>query len=138
MTPTRRRFLAVCGAALAVLVLFLLLPVVLNAVGGLEGMRATIASDEMFSLVAPGDIGVFYIAVITVNALIGIVAWLARKAGLGTRVVKTKGVGRRLSIVEGSPVDSQPAPSLTAWMQFTAPPGARRNDGHRVAASSIL
>ncbi len=53
---------------------FLLLPVVLNAVGGLEGMRATIASDEMFSLVAPGDIGFFYIAVITVNALIGIVA----------------------------------------------------------------
>jgi Na+/proline symporter len=53
---------------------FLLLPVVLGAVGGIDGMRATINSGEMFSLVAPGDIGFFYIAVITVNALIGIVA----------------------------------------------------------------
>jgi Na+/proline symporter len=52
---------------------FLLLPFVLDAVGGLDGMRATINSPEMFSLVAPGDIGVFYIAVITVNGLIGIV-----------------------------------------------------------------
>jgi len=53
---------------------FLLLPVVLNAVGGISGMKATIADEAMFSLVAPGDIGFFYIAVITVNALIGIVA----------------------------------------------------------------
>ena len=53
---------------------FLLLPVVLNAVGGISGMKATIADESMFSLVAPGDIGFFTIAVITVNALIGIVA----------------------------------------------------------------
>ncbi|GAB5534816.1 MAG: hypothetical protein Rubg2KO_10650 [Rubricoccaceae bacterium] len=53
---------------------FLLLPVVLSAVGGISGMRATIADESMFSLVAPGEIGFFYIAVITVNALIGIVA----------------------------------------------------------------
>ncbi len=53
---------------------FLLLPFVLDAVGGMEGMRAAIRSDEMFSLVAPGEIGVFYIAVITLNGLIGIVA----------------------------------------------------------------
>lgn len=59
---------------LTIIFSFLLLPVVLSAVGGLEGMRATINSEEMFSLVAPGDIGFFYIAVITVNALIGIVA----------------------------------------------------------------
>lgn len=59
---------------LTIIFSFLLLPVVLNAVGGIEGMRATIDSEEMFSLVAPGDIGFFYITVITVNALIGIVA----------------------------------------------------------------
>jgi flagellar protein FliO/FliZ len=49
----------------------------------------------------------FVLALLFVLALIGIVAWLARKAGLGTRVVKTKGVGRRLSIVEVSPVDGK-------------------------------
>lgn len=59
---------------LTIIFSFLLLPVVLDAVGGIDGMRATINSTEMFSLVAPGDIGVFYIAVITVNALVGIVA----------------------------------------------------------------
>lgn len=59
---------------LTILFSFLLLPFVMNAVGGLDGIRATINSDAMFSLVAPGDIGVFYIAIITVNALIGIVA----------------------------------------------------------------
>ncbi len=59
---------------LTIIFSFLLLPVVLNAVGGLEGMRATINSDAMFSLVAPGEIGFFYIAVITINALVGIVA----------------------------------------------------------------
>lgn len=52
---------------------FLLLPFVLEAVGGIAGMRAAINNPEMFSLVAPGEIGVFYIAVITVNGLIGIV-----------------------------------------------------------------
>jgi Na+/proline symporter len=52
---------------------FLLLPFVLEAVGGLDGMRATINDPEMFSLVAPGDIGIFYIGVITLNGLIGIV-----------------------------------------------------------------
>jgi len=52
---------------------FILLPFVLEAVGGMDGMRATINNPEMFSLVAPGEIGVFYIAMITINGLIGIV-----------------------------------------------------------------
>ena len=59
---------------LTIIFSFMLLPVVLNAVGGIEGMRETINNGSMFSLVAPGEIGFFYIAVITVNALIGIVA----------------------------------------------------------------
>ena len=52
---------------------FLLLPAILDAVGGMAGLRSTIADPEMFSLVAPSEIGVFYIAVIALNGLIGIV-----------------------------------------------------------------
>ncbi len=53
---------------------FALLPLVMNAVGGMAGLRETISDPSFFSLVAPGEIGVFYIAVIAVNALVGIVA----------------------------------------------------------------
>ena len=58
---------------LTILFSFLLLPFVLRAVGGLSGMRAAIADPEMFSLVAPSEIGLFYILVIAFNALVGIV-----------------------------------------------------------------
>ena len=52
---------------------FLLLPFALHAVGGMTGLRASITDPEMFSLVAPGEIGLFYILVISFNALVGIV-----------------------------------------------------------------
>jgi len=55
---------------------FLLLPFVLNAVHGLAGVRATLGvakATKMFSLVAPEGIGLFYIIVISFNALAGIV-----------------------------------------------------------------
>lgn len=53
---------------------FLLLPFVLSAVGGLSGIRQTIPNaNEMFSLVAPGEIGFFYVVIISLNGLIGIV-----------------------------------------------------------------
>lgn len=58
---------------LTIIFSFLLLPSVLEAVGGLKGMRETIADPVMFSLAAPAGIGAFYIAVISLNALIGIV-----------------------------------------------------------------
>jgi Na+/proline symporter len=59
---------------LTVVFSFLLLPFILNAVGGLEGLRAAIPNaNEMFSLVAPAEIGFFYIAVIAFNGLVGIV-----------------------------------------------------------------
>jgi Na+/proline symporter len=61
---------------LTLLFSFLLLPVVLNAVGGLSGMRTALAElspdRDMLSLVTPGDIGVFYIWVIAVNALLSV------------------------------------------------------------------
>lgn len=56
---------------------FLLVPVALHAVGGLEGMKETIAplypGKDMFSLVAPGDIGVFFLVMISLNSLLGVV-----------------------------------------------------------------
>ena len=58
---------------LTVVFSFLLLPFVLQAVGGMEGLHRTITDREMFSLVAPGEIGVFYIVMIAVNGLVSIV-----------------------------------------------------------------
>ncbi len=52
---------------------FLLLPFVLGAVGGMAGLREQL-SDQTLSLVAPAEIGVFYVAVIALNALVGIIA----------------------------------------------------------------
>lgn len=52
---------------------FLLLPFVLSATGGMDGVRATISDPQVFSLVAPSEIGIFYIVAIAVNGLIGIV-----------------------------------------------------------------
>ena len=52
---------------------FILLPFALEAVGGMAGLRQAISDPQMFSLVAPAEIGFFYIAIIALNALIGIV-----------------------------------------------------------------
>jgi Na+/proline symporter len=62
---------------LTILFSFMLLPIVMNAVGGLDGMKETIAplfpEKDMFSLVAPGDIGVFFLIMISINSLLGVV-----------------------------------------------------------------
>ena len=52
---------------------FLLLPLIMNAVGGMAGIRAAIDDPGRLSLVAPDEIGLFYIAVIALNGLVGIV-----------------------------------------------------------------
>ena len=52
----------------------MLVPLILGAVGGLRGIHGTLQDPEFFSLVAPGEIGLFYIVVIAFNALVGIVA----------------------------------------------------------------
>ena len=63
---------------MTILFSFMLLPVVLREVGGLTGMRETFAAarldEEMLSLVAPGEIGVFYIAMLSINSLFLIVS----------------------------------------------------------------
>lgn len=56
---------------LTVVLSFLLLPFALQAVGGLAGLRESIADPSYFDLVAAGDITVFYIAVVALNGLIG-------------------------------------------------------------------
>ena len=57
----------------------MLLPFVLNAVGGFSEMRTTVTEGitdrEMMSLVAPGEIGVFFIIMLSIQALVGIVAF---------------------------------------------------------------
>ncbi|MHC4495029.1 MAG: sodium:solute symporter family protein, partial [Planctomycetota bacterium] len=57
---------------LTIIFSFLLLPLIMNAVGWMDGIRETIG-DEKLSLVAPMGIGTFYIAVIAFNGLVGIV-----------------------------------------------------------------
>ncbi len=61
---------------LTLLFSFLLLPIVLHAVGGIAGMKASFAEltpgKDMMSLVTPGEIGVFYIAMIALNSLLSV------------------------------------------------------------------
>jgi len=52
---------------------FVLLPFILSAVGGMEGIHSAIKDPGMLSLVAPEEIGFFYVAVIAFNGLVGIV-----------------------------------------------------------------
>jgi Na+/proline symporter len=59
---------------LTVVFSFLLLPFVLEAVGGLTGIRESIHNPAMLSLVSPGKIGKFFIAMYALQALVGIVA----------------------------------------------------------------
>ena len=58
---------------LTVVFSFILLPFILNAVGGLQGIHESIKDPGMLSLVAPAEIGFFYITVIAFNGLVGIV-----------------------------------------------------------------
>lgn len=52
----------------------MLLPFVLNDVGGLAGIRSTINDPKMLSLAVPGQIGVFFVVMYAFQALVGIVA----------------------------------------------------------------
>ena len=59
---------------LTIIFSFLLIPLLMNAVGGMDGIRQVLAADpQKLSLVAPAHIGYFYIVVIAFNALVGIV-----------------------------------------------------------------
>jgi Na+/proline symporter len=72
---------------LTIIFSFMLLPLALYALGGFSGLHAGVAetfaiqpppgmesSSQMWSLIAPGEITLFYIVIIVINALVGIVA----------------------------------------------------------------
>ena len=59
---------------LTIIFSFMLLPLILLQVGGIEGVRETITDDSMLSLVAPGKISLFFIMMMSFQALMGIVA----------------------------------------------------------------
>ena len=58
---------------LTIIFSFLLLPLVMNAVGWMDGIRDGITDAGKLSIVAPAEIGAFYIAMIAFNGLVGIV-----------------------------------------------------------------
>jgi len=58
---------------LTVILSFIILPFAWKEVGGMVGMREHITDENMFSLVAPGEINGFHITMFAVSALIGIV-----------------------------------------------------------------
>ena len=53
---------------------FMLLPFILSEVGGMIGVRETISNDAMLSLVAPGKVSLFFVVMMSFQALVGIVA----------------------------------------------------------------
>lgn len=56
---------------LTVVLSFLILPFALRAVGGLDGLRATVDDPSIFQIVAPGEITTLYVVIIAINALVG-------------------------------------------------------------------
>jgi len=56
---------------LTVVLSFIILPFALSKVGGMSGLRESIADPDMLSLVSPGEITLFYIIIIAFNALVG-------------------------------------------------------------------
>lgn len=58
---------------LTVILSFILLPFALQTVGGFAGLHEGIQNEEMFKIVAPGEINGFMIAMLCTSALLGIV-----------------------------------------------------------------
>ena len=59
---------------LTILFSFMLLPFIFSAVGGMSGIRESVADPAMLSLVAPGKVTAFFIIMMAIQALVGIVA----------------------------------------------------------------
>ena len=68
---------------LIIVLSFMLIPLGWNVVGGLDGMKHSLEAYK-FSLAAPEGIGVWFIAMLTINGLIGIMAQLHMLAAVGT------------------------------------------------------
>ena len=59
---------------LTILFSFMLLPFVFSAVGGMSGIRTAVTDPGMLSLIAPGKIAAFFVVMMSIQALVGIVA----------------------------------------------------------------
>jgi solute:Na+ symporter, SSS family len=59
---------------LTILFSFMLLPFIFSAVGGMSGIRESLSDPTMLSLVAPGKVTAFFIIMMSIQALVGIVA----------------------------------------------------------------
>jgi Na+/proline symporter len=59
---------------LTVVFSFMLLPFILDAVGGMAGIHANMPDPDKLSLFASSEIGVFYVVVLSINAMVAIVA----------------------------------------------------------------
>jgi Na+/proline symporter len=59
---------------LTILFSFMLLPFIFSAVDGMSGIRESVADPAMLSLVAPGKVTAFFIIMMSIQALVGIVA----------------------------------------------------------------
>lgn len=77
----------------------IIFPIALEQVGGLGGIRQAVDNpEEVFSLVAPGEISVFYISVLALNALIG---FMTSPTAIVTGAGKTE-MQSRFGLVAGS------------------------------------
>ena len=83
---------------LTVILSFLILPFALNKVGGMSGLRQVIEDPEMLSLVAPGEIGLFYIAIIAFNALI---AWVTMPETMANCAAGKREIEGRIGVTVG-------------------------------------
>ena len=68
---------------------FMLLPLGWGIVGGMSGMKATLARPDFFTLSTPNDITFFLIVMLTLNGLIGIMAQPHMLAATGTGKTET-------------------------------------------------
>ena len=60
---------------LTIVMSFLLIPFLLTAVGGVSGVQAKLSNvDSVFSLIAPGEIGLYWIVALAVNQMFSVVA----------------------------------------------------------------
>lgn len=80
---------------LTIIFSFLLLPFVMKAVGGMAGLRESLPEvtgrDDMLSLVAPGEIGVFFIAIIALNSLLSVAVQPHNMGTCGAGKTETEG-----------------------------------------------
>lgn len=84
---------------LTVILSFLILPFALDAVGGLGGLREMVNDPQLFQIVAPGEIGVFYITVIALNGLVG---WVTQPHSLATSSAGPSEMEGRVGVTGGN------------------------------------